>query len=161
PFAEIRRSDVAALLDAVEDKHGPWVADEVLAVLGSGSSWFASRNDNYQPPFVQGMRRVPAHARKRSRILNDAELRAVWRAAESAGTFGAFIRLALLTAQRREKLATMRFDDVSDDGTWTIPAAPREKGTPGRLRLPPLAMAIVKAQPRFASSPYVFAGRFD
>ena len=82
-FADIRRSDVAALLDAVEDKHGPWVADEVLAVLGSVSTWFASRNDDYVPPFVKGMRRVPAQARKRSRILSDAELRAVWRAAEA------------------------------------------------------------------------------
>jgi hypothetical protein len=87
-YCEIRRSDVAALLDAVEDKHGAWVADEVLAVLGSVSSWFASRNDNYAPPFVKGMRRVPAQARKRSRILNDGELKRVWKAAEQAGSFG-------------------------------------------------------------------------
>jgi Arm domain-containing DNA-binding protein/integrase-like protein len=77
PFTEIRRSDVAALLDHVEDKHGAWVADQVLAVLGSVSSWYASRNDDYVPPFVKGMRRVPAQARKRSRILSDDELRAV------------------------------------------------------------------------------------
>ena len=76
PFTAIRRSDVAALLDAVEDKHGPWVADQVLAVLGSVSSWYATRHDDYVPPFVKGMRRVPAQARKRSRTLSDAELRA-------------------------------------------------------------------------------------
>ena len=43
PFTEIRRSDVAALLDHIEDHHSAWVADEVLAVLGSVASWFASR----------------------------------------------------------------------------------------------------------------------
>jgi integrase len=161
PFTAIRRSDVAALLDHVEDHHSAWVADEVLTVLGSVSSWYASRNDNYAPPFVKGMRRVPAQARKRSRILSDAELRAVWRAAEEAGTFGAFIRLLLLTAQRREKVRSMRFDDVSDDGTWRIPAEAREKGSPGVLRLPPLAMTIIKAQPRLAGNPYVFPGRSD
>jgi integrase len=160
PFAEIRRSDVAALLDAVEDKHGAWVADEVLAVLGSVSSWFASRNDNYAPPFVKGMRRVPAQARKRSRILNDGELKRVWKAAEQAGSFGAFIQLLLLTAQRREKVATMKWSDLDGD-VWTIPTAAREKGTPGSLRLPSAAMAIINAQPRMAGNPHVFPGRSD
>ncbi|HEY6704790.1 MAG TPA: integrase arm-type DNA-binding domain-containing protein, partial [Xanthobacteraceae bacterium] len=32
-FADIRRSDITRLLDAVEDKHGAWVADSVLAML--------------------------------------------------------------------------------------------------------------------------------
>jgi integrase len=161
PFAEIRRSDVAALLDAVEDKHGPWVADQVLAVLGSVASWFASRNDDYVSPFVKGMRRVPAQARKRSRTLSDTELVQVWNAAEQAGVFGAFIQLLLLTAQRRDKVASMRWSDITEDGTWTIPTEPREKGNPGTLRLPPLAMKIIGAQPRLASNPYVFPGRSD
>ena len=53
----------------------------------------------------------------------------------------------------------MRWDDIAEDGTWTIPTAPREKGNPGALRLPPLAMKIIKAQARHAGNPYVFAGR--
>ena len=92
PFTDIRRSDVAALLDDVEDQHGHWTADAVLSVLGSVSSWFATRNDDYVPPFVKGMRRTPAQARKRSRILSDDELRTVWQAAEGAGGFGGFVR---------------------------------------------------------------------
>ena len=39
PFAEIRRCDVAKLLDAIEDKHGPWTADAVLAKLRGVASW--------------------------------------------------------------------------------------------------------------------------
>ena len=73
-------------LDAVEDKHGPWVADQVLAVLGSVASWFATRNDDYVPPFVKGMRRVPAQARKRSRTLSDAELVRVWKRPKRLGS---------------------------------------------------------------------------
>ena len=161
PFTTIKRSDVAALLDAVEDKHGPWVADQVLAVLGSVASWFATRHDDYVPPFVKGMRRVPAQARKRSRTLSDTELVQVWNAAEQAGVFGAFIQLLLLTAQRREKVASMKWDDIAEDGTWTIPTEPREKGNPGTLRLPPQALAIIKAQPCMANNPYVFPGRGD
>jgi integrase len=158
PFAEIRRSDVAKLLDAVEDKHGPWVADAALATLRGVASWYASRNDDYVLPFVRGMKRVPKDDRKRARILNDDELRAVWRAAEEAGTFGALVRVLLLTAQRRDKVVAMRWDDISPDGTWTIRTAVREKGNAGELKLPEAALAVIKARPRFVSNPHVFAG---
>ena len=102
------------------------------------------------------MRRTNAKERARSRILDDHEIQAVWRTAEANGTFGAFIRVALLTAQRREKLLNMKWSDL-DDGVWTIPKAPREKGTAGALPLPVAALAIINAQPRYSSNPYVFA----
>ena len=94
---------------------------------------------------------------KRDRILDDLELREVWQVAEDNGVFGAFIRVALLTAQRREKVVAMRWDDLVD-GEWRIPTEKREKGTAGSLVLPAAALAIINAQPRFASNPYVFAG---
>jgi integrase len=160
-FAEIRRSDIANLLDHVEDEHGAWVADSTLAMLRAVASWYATRNDDYVPPFVKGMKRVPSHARQRDRVLSDDELRAVWKTAEAdTGPFAALVRVLLLSAQRREKVATMRWEDVSADGTWTIPTEAREKGNATVLRLPPQAMAIISAQPRFVSSPYVF-GRAD
>ena len=71
------------------------------------------------------------------------------------------IRLALLTAQRREKVASMRWADVSVDGVWTVPADAREKGTGGALELPNAALEIVRAQPRMGDNPHVFAGRGD
>jgi integrase len=160
-FVEIRRSDVARLLDAIEDAHGAWTSDAVLSVLRSVAFWHASRCDDYVPPFVRGMQRVPPQARRRSRILADDELQRVWRAAETAGVFGAFVMMLLLTAQRREKVVSMRWDAVADDGTWTIATAAREKGNAGVLRLPPLAMQIVAQQARLAGNPYVFAGRGD
>jgi integrase len=94
---------------------------------------------------------------KRERILDDDELRAVWRTAEADGTYGALIRLLLLTGQRREKVAAMRWEDL-DGATWTIPAETREKGNAGQLVLPELALEIINTQPRYASNPYVFAG---
>jgi integrase len=160
-FAEIRRSDIARLLDAVEDAHGPWIADAVLSTLRSVASWFASRHDSYLLPFTRGMHRVAKHLRTRERILSDEELRAVWKTAEKSGTFGAFVRVLLLTGQRREKVASMKWGAVAPDGTWTIPTEAREKGNPGILKLPRAALAIINAQPRFASNPYIFAGRDD
>jgi hypothetical protein len=45
------------------------------------------------------------------------------------------------------------------DRVWTIRTEPREKGNPGSLRLPPMALDIIAVQPRVAGNPYVFVGR--
>jgi integrase len=159
-FVDIKRSDIAALLDHVEDHHGPSAADHVLAIVRGIASWYATRHDDYVSPFVRGMRRSSPESRERARILDDGELRLIWKLAESSGTFGGIIRLLLLTAQRREKVAALRRSDLSD-GVWRVPAEAREKGTGGELVLPDLALAIISAQPRLAGNPYVFAGRGD
>jgi integrase len=65
-----------------------------------------------------------------------------------------------LTAQRRAKLATLRWSDIVD-GEWIIPKAPREKDSAGSLLLPKVAIEIITAQPKLASNPFVFAGRAD
>lgn len=157
-FVEIRRTDVAALLDKIEDDHGPRMADAVLTVLRSIASWVQSRDDDYVAPFVRGMRRVSKQQHQRARILNDDELRKVWHAAGESGQFGALVRLLLLTAQRREKVLTLRWDDIDGNGVWTIRTEPREKGNPGALQLPQVALDIIAVQPRFISNPYVLAG---
>jgi integrase len=159
PFLEIKRSDVAALLDHVEDNFGARQADLVLTVVRSIMNWQATRTDDYRPPVIRGMRRQDPKARSRARILDDNEIRKIWKAAERAGRFGAILRLCLLTAQRRTVVATMRWDDVDDAGVWEIPLAPREKGNAGALQLPAAAFDIVRAQPRLAGNPYVFGMR--
>ena len=156
-FTAIRRSDVAALLDEIEDDHGAGQADAVLAIMRGVMNWYAARNDDYVPPIVKGMRRTDPKRHRRSRILDDDEIRAVWTAGES-GTFGALVRLLLLTAQRHSKVLTMKWPDI-DDGVWTIATEAREKGNAGVLELPPLARSIIDALPRFADNPYVLAGR--
>ena len=64
----------------------------------------------------------------------------MWTQAEANGTFGALIRLALLTGQRQDKLASMKWSDVKD-GVWTIDTEEREKGNAGELVLPDEAVA--------------------
>jgi integrase len=155
-FASLKRSDIARLLDKIEDENGARQADLTLAYLRTMSGWYAARHDDYVPPFIRGMRRkAPV---KRDRILTDDELRTIWAEAEKRGQFGAILRLALLTAQRRERLASMRWEDIAA-GVWNVPAEARSKGTGGALKLPTAALAIIEAQPQIEGNPYVFAGR--
>ena len=158
-FASIRRFDVTALLDLVEDESGPRQADCVLGVLRSVMNWHAARVDDYAPPIVRGMRRDDPHARKRARILDDDEIRKLWAAADASGPFGAFVKLALLTAQRRQKIVTMKWDDVTVDGVWNIRAEAREKGSGGALVLAEAAIQAIRSQRRIGDNPYVFPGR--
>ncbi len=137
-FVDIRRNDVAALLDYVEDEHGPRQADLVLAYLRKLFGWYEARDEDYRSPIVRGMRRDRPSERKRKRILSDDEIRTLWAASEKAHVFfGPFVRLLLLTAQRRDKVASMRWDEIDDNGAWSIPSEDREKGNAGILSLPP------------------------
>jgi integrase len=158
PFREIRRGDVANLLDHIEDNHGKRMADVVLGMIRSLMNWYTTRDDNYVSPIVKGMKRSNGNG-GRARILADDEIRALWVACEGAGMFGAYCQTLLLTGQRRTKVATMRWEDLADD-TWTIRSDdPREKNNAGVLKLPKVALYIVQSQPRIAGNPYVFPGK--
>jgi integrase len=155
-FVGIKRSDIAKLLDNVQDHSGASAADHVLAIIRGIANWYATRHDDYASPFVRGMRRTDPETRTRDRVLDDDELRRVWRAAEAAGSFGALIRILLLTAQRRGAVVRMKWSDISN-GVWEIATEEREKGNAGALKLPEAALAIIKAQPKFKTNKYVFA----
>jgi integrase len=105
------------------------------------------------------MSRHPTRHNARKRILNDDEIRAVWNAAD--GLYGDLLKLALLTGQRQDKVASMRWDDISIDGAWHVPNGLREKGAGGTLVLPAMALDIIRTRPLLGDNPYVFAGRSD
>ena len=84
PFADIRRSDIAALLDHVEDAHGARQADMVLSVLSKLMNWHGTRDDDYRTPVVRGMYRHGQQ--RRDRVLDADEIRALWTACGELGT---------------------------------------------------------------------------
>src|SRR5262245_53192638 len=156
-FESIKRSDITKMMDSIQDKAGPVAADRALGWCSAIFAWYAARHDDYNTPIVRGMRKTSQKERARNRIMSDDEIRTVWNKAE--GTFGDIVKIALLTAQRREKLVTMQWTDISEDGTWHIQNGnTRQKGTGGSLELPPMALDIIQARPRFASNPFVFPG---
>jgi integrase len=163
PFTKLRRSDVTTLLDGVEDNHGSRQADLVLAIIQRIMRWHATRgsddegDDDYVAPIVPGMRRWKSAAHRRKRVLTDDEIRVLWACSDELGAYGALVKLALLTGQRRDKVATLQWDDIRD-GVWHVRREhAREKGTAAMLRLPPLALAVIEAQPAITGNPHVFA----
>jgi integrase len=156
PCTEIRRGDVNKLLDDIVDKNGKRQADMVLAIISKLCNWYVTRNEDYVSPIVRGMRRSEDKNGGSERVLSDDEIRAVWKACADMGSFGSIVKVLLLTAQRRDKVALMKWDDLKD-GKWIIPSEEREKGNAGTLPLPQQVIDIIKAQPRISKNPYVFA----
>ncbi len=157
-FREIKRADVADLLDKIEDNSGKRQADVCLAIIRKMMNWFATRDSDYSSPIVKGMGRYNAKDHRGDRFLTDDEICGLWKACGEMGTFGALVKILLLTGQRRDKVATMKWDDIVK-GKWLIASEDREKTNAGTLKLPQAVIDVIEAQPQIAKNPFVFAGR--
>jgi len=151
---EIRRHDVVTLMDRIEDENGPVMADHVLTVLRKVLNWHAARSDEFKSPLVKGMTRAgPLKDRARTRILNDAELRALWRATEAfPGAYGHLLRIILLTATRRDEAAKMTRQEIIGS-VWTVPATRRKSKTDFELPLSKAATELLAAVPKIEGKP--------
>jgi integrase len=155
PIHEIKRSEVVRLLDDVAAKRGLRAADEALFVLRVVHDWYAVRDEDFRPFLVKGMRRTTPKSRRRTRVLDDHELRAVWLACEGQGVFGAYVRFLLLTATRRTEAARTRWDEIKGD-TWVIPAERFKSEREHTIPLSKAALALLEKQPRIMGCGLVF-----
>jgi integrase len=156
---EIRRSHVTRMLDEIEDANGPVMADRTLAYLRKAFNWYATRDDQFNVPIVRGMARVKAKERARTRVLSDDEIRLIWPVIDKSGTFGALLKMLLLTAQRRDEVANMTRNEISMDRIWTIPANRYKTKRPNHVPLSEAAYAIVEMQPKLEDCDWVFASQ--
>lgn len=160
PVGDISRADIARLLDGIEDKNGPVMADRVLAQIRRLFNWHATRDDKFISPIVRGMARVRPRERARTRILTDDELRALWTATEDTQPmlFGPLVRLLLLTAQRRDEVANASWSEI--EGTkWTIPAERYKSKRANTVPLSPAAETILKTLPKDGSYCFTTDGK--
>jgi len=157
PLYDLRRSQIVVMLDQIEDEHGAVQADRTLAYFRKCLNWYATRDDRFVPPIVPGMTRTRPKERARERNLSDDEIRAIWPCL--TGTFGALVKVLLLTAQRRNEVARMTWSEMNEDGVWTIPAERFKAKRASAIPLSKAAHAAIEAQPRVEGCEYVFAGR--
>src|SRR5262249_16175094 len=156
---EVRRSHIIKMLDEIEDVNGPVAADRTLAYLRKALNWYATRDDQFNVPVVRGMARIKPKERARTRVLSDDEIRALWPELAKAGTFGAFTKTLLLTAQRRDEVTHMSRTEIGSDGIWTIPAERYKTKCANFVPLSKAALAIIAAQPAIDRIDYVFSSR--
>jgi integrase len=98
----------------------------------------------------------------RQRVLDDAELRALWRAAERVEyPYGPLIQLLALTGQRRSEVAEASWREFDlPKKLWTIPPERMKMGAAHVVPLSDDAMAILEALPRFKRGDCLFSLKF-
>lgn len=154
PVGDIKRADIAQALDGMMST--PVRANRALAAIRKLFSWCVDRGILDVSP-IAGMK-APTKEIPRDRVLSDDELATIWAAAEADGfPFGPCIQIMILTGQRRNEVAGMRWSELDfDNSVWTIPASRTKNANANVVPLTPAAVRVLRAIPRFEGSDLVF-----
>ena len=155
PVGTIARRDVIELLDDIIDRGAPYMANRVLACVRRLFNWCVERDKISASPAANV--KAPGVEAARDRVLSDEEIKTLWGAWESMGwPFGLAFRLLLVTAQRRDEVASMRWSDINlEQALWTLPRERTKSDRLNELPLSSLAIEILEAVPR--TGEYVFS----
>lgn len=159
---EISKRDIVALLDVVNDRGSPIMANRVLSAVRKLFNWCVARDVIQISPCT--LVTPPAPERSRDRILSDDELRMVWNAADGDGwPFGPLVKLLVLTGQRLDEVGSMVWSEVDlANKLWTLPAKRTKNNELHEVPLSDAAVAIIAALPRIKTTKnFVFATRRD
>jgi integrase len=140
-LSEIKRADVHELLDGIVDRGSPIMANRALAALRRMCGWAAERGLIDTSPCA-GIK-APSAERSRDRVLSADELKAALQGSQAIGwPFGPLVQLLVLTGQRRDEVAEMRWAEIDlERRTWTIP---RERVKNDQAHTVPLSEAAVE-----------------
>jgi integrase len=154
----ITKRDVIELLDAVTDRGGGVSYNVIFSMLRSLFNWAVKRDIIQVSPITNFER--PQKPESRDRVLSDDEIAALWRAADAVGyPAGDYVKMLLLTGQRRTEVAAMTWSEIKD-GVWTIPGERSKNGEPNRVPLSGAALELLKGLPRLGTR-YVFTSTGD
>lgn len=159
PVGTITRADVAAVIDGIRAAGKPSAARHAFAGIRKFFNWCVERELLDQSP-CSGMK-APGRQTARERVLADDELAAVLAATHEIGwPFGPIVRLLALTAQRRNEVLGMQWDEIDrQKKLWTIPGTRTKNKRTHTVPLTQAALAEIDALPRMAGSPYLFPAR--
>src|SRR5262249_28351601 len=155
----IGRKDVAARLLATQRERGNIVAKKVRDTLSAFYVWAMEQGLVGANPVI-GTTKLK-NGKPSDRVLDDAELVAIWNACGD-DDYGKIIKLLILTGCRRQEIGGMRwteFDNPGQPTAWTLPAERSKNGKAHKLPLMPTALAIIKGIPRMASRDQLFGTR--
>ncbi|QCI98797.1 tyrosine-type recombinase/integrase [Agrobacterium larrymoorei] len=161
PINSIKRGDVTRelerLISDIGAKGGKGTrANRGLAAIKKLYTWCVDQGIVEISPVV-GLK-PPIKEESRDRVLTDNEIIAYWNGCEAEGyPFEQFGKLLLLTGQRRNEIASMRWSKIDlQRGTLTLKAERTKNGSAHIVPLSRQALDILRSIPRFLGSEYVF-----
>lgn len=155
PAREIRRRDVIQLLDILKNSSRPSAANHVLIALRKMYNWAIERDELEFNPCNNIKKPIPI--KERERVLTKAEIQAFWSACNKIGyPFGPLCQILLLTGQRCNEIATLKWSYVDEaEKIIRIPAENIKAGRGHDIPISDAVLDILRALPRF-TGPYIF-----
>lgn len=121
---------------------------------------WAIEHDRLEENPVEGVKKAVKSV-ARERTLTDQELRTFWFASEQLGyPFGDCFKLLVLTGQRLGEVSGMSWRELDLNAAqpmWTIPKERAKNSRAHSVPLPPAAVAILRALPRWKTTDHVFS----
>jgi len=153
-IGDITRADAIAALDEISAR-APILANRIHALLSKLFRWADTKGIANANPCAHLER---AREQSRDRVLDDTELRKIWLAAGELGQpYAGIVRLLILTGQRRNEIAGLRWSEIDLEGrVLHLPAARTKNAKPHDVPLSAAALAIVAGLPRLVDVDRVF-----
>jgi integrase len=152
-IAKLDRRAISTCRTAIAHKRGEIAANRTMASLSAFATWAMQEGLIENNPVLKTAKYTET---TRERVLNDAELRAIWRATGSGSSYHVLVRMLMLTGCRISELGGLRWDEVFGN-TITLPSTRTKNRRPHIIALAPAAQAILEAWPR--KGEFVFGQR--
>ena len=162
PLEEITTADVLAIVKAAKNRGSPYRAHSLLTVARRFFNWAIAQQ-------VYGLQAAPTdrlraaaiigEKKSRTRILADAEIRALWLATDKLGyPYGPLFKLLLLTGQRKSEVADASWGEFDlERKLWTIPAERMKADAAHIVPLSDAAIKVLATLPRFERGDCLFS----
>jgi integrase len=152
-IGDLSRSTIAAELSHFTDEHGPVQANRTRASLVKFLNWCAGEGFIDVNP-AQFTNKNPEEAR--DRVLDNAELRKVWRALPD-GDYGDIVKLLMLTGLRAKEISLLAWFEIDlEQGVISLPAMRMKNRRPHSIPITATMRAILEARPRDDGRDHVF-----
>lgn len=140
PLAKLSKRDVLDALDGIVGRGAETMANRTLAYLKLLFGWAQERGIIETNPTADIKK--PGGEISRDRVLSADELRLVWIASASESSqFNSIVRLLMLTGQRLNEVAQLRWSEIDEtEVIWRLPA---ERAKNHREHVVPLTKPVL------------------
>jgi integrase len=153
PLDTIDHRIIADRLGSIEKNSGAVTPNRARATMSAMFSWGMREGLVFANPVANTNKRAE---RPRDRVLKYHELRLVWQAL-NGGQYATIIKLLMLTAQRVNEIAGLRWSEIDfDHGLISLPAERTKNARPHEIPISPTVRALLQEQPKIEGRDLIF-----
>jgi integrase len=143
PVDTIDKRTIADRLSVIEKNSGAVTANRVRASMSAMFTWGMKEGLVLANPVMFTNKR---QERPRERVLTDSELRLIWRALGDS-QYDTIVKLLLLTAQRANEIAALRWEEIDfDRNVISLPGSRTKNGRPHEIPMAATIRQLLQSQ---------------